>query len=1235
MIPTIKEYGVFEANQVLTASQLNNQKDYLDEQNRLTRATIHGIGVVCGLEIGVNKPGGAAKLIISKGCGITSEGYLAVVGNRDFIADKYLDYTINDDYSLLSINHTNKYPLWELLDDAHDAYDKGHAITPAFLEKKVVLLYVELLEKDMNACSAASCDGTGLSIQVTLRKLLIEESDLEKLHAEIEKNTEAENAHGDFTPDMASRLELADLKLPRFDVPSPKNMEASSIFDAYREILLPSPSSFEDNKSLFEVVGDTLDKCYNAFKPILPESTWSFTDKLKRIKKTYKSIQADERVIFSQYFYDFLGDLIEAYEEFRWKALDFMSLCNPPQTLFPRHLELGKAAKGDSPEQKKAYRHIFRPSPALSTGASSGEEVRQLFKRLRLLVEQFLKNIPEESRSVKSSIKVTPSRSGNAVLSDKAIPFYYVISRNLLGAWNYTKTKRGRADQNLGYHVNGSTDALLYDLEHYNFFRIEGHIGSDWRNTMKSLLTSIRNYRLPFDVVALNAHPSTVSSDVLDDPLLSHCLTNDLEIIYDAWAKELECLIRDKINKLTDFRLRSPKESETVVVSKISPSTSGVKKNVRKVSVEDAIVTGDGTFGNILADSMRSKKGSSTLTLKESFRTSVLKDVPELNDLSLHEFDLAIGNRLEIVTAMMDFTNTLPDSASLIKYDAVRDKYDVMANAVKHYRAGLSEYKPSGEKPVLTEAQKEATQRELEEVLKNCLMARLQTLHEELEERKKKVDELVFFNKYVRKHPGITHKAGVPSGGTFILVFQETPSKSGKYPTKTRDSYSIPERVVIADFFLPYRSSSDCAPLQFVMPAARPVFSMSHDCPDENGIARVDLDFSYRVPPCEVKIDDRDYVPLVDDRITLAVGTHVVTVRDAEGGVSLAQSIEVSPGLTVEPEDPVCDEQNNYSVKIKVQNARLPITLNGEEVEAKEEGPNRYTVTTGKFQSGRTVRVSVGDASDCPEKELTFSHTCCDLPCQGIALRRGYRLLTPERSRSQQRDLHVHFWIEYPKGEKLDLSDEAKKILIEGHDVFNEINSLIDRKTGVDGWMQFHQEPRPNMVAKVKTLWIEYFECLEKQFSFNFIWSTVVARRHKTAVSISISPNKSVIRIETGDESRRTVAIPAFDGLRIDKCVPDSPEEMLCKKPHLSLAVLKPKIEGNTVSLSVKQSGTDRAVAFLWELPRSVEKIGNGKTARFTFTGVPDGQIRFRVTAFTRGGCRVIKDGRFTFDNTQ
>ena len=78
MEPKQDTYPFFEANQVLTNAHLNQQFNYLDEQERLTRANLIGIGIVCGLDIRLDNDTTPTTIFLSRGCGITSEGYLIV-----------------------------------------------------------------------------------------------------------------------------------------------------------------------------------------------------------------------------------------------------------------------------------------------------------------------------------------------------------------------------------------------------------------------------------------------------------------------------------------------------------------------------------------------------------------------------------------------------------------------------------------------------------------------------------------------------------------------------------------------------------------------------------------------------------------------------------------------------------------------------------------------------------------------------------------------------------------------------------------------------------------------------------------------------------------------------------------------------------------------------------------------------------------------------------------------------
>src|SRR5690606_2226541 len=62
-------------------------------------------------------------------------------------------------------------------------------------------------------------------------------------------------------------------------------------------------------------------------------------------------------------------------------------------------------------------------------------------------------------------------------------------------------------------------------------------------------------------------------------------------------------------------------------------------------------------------------------------------------------------------------------------------------------------------------------------VLFNCANEELYAIKEEYNERLKRYQEATTFARYFERHKGLEHKAGVPKGGTFILVYQPSPAR--------------------------------------------------------------------------------------------------------------------------------------------------------------------------------------------------------------------------------------------------------------------------------------------------------------------------------------------------------------------------------------------------------------------------------------------------------------------------
>ncbi len=1040
MIPKENSFPVFESNQVLTNAHLNQMLEYLDEQNRLTRTNLIGVGVVCGLEISLDKA--SSTITITKGCGVTTEGYLANIGVAgdetgnctpfplsDFSADRFKVYTVPNKPGYAKFHSgcdpkKAQYELWQLIPAGAAEYDTATQLDPDFLKDKAAMLHVEINSEQLKNCSPNSCDDKGSEKAITVRPLLISRANAEKLIIGLPGQ--------DTLPNLPERLGLPDLRMPRLNVPNTNMVDARMIFDAYRDLLVGS------SVTMFDKIGQALAEAYQVFGPVVKpvKPNYQFINKLQAFENQFRSLfqfsffgGSKFPVYYAQYYYDLLSDLIQAYDEFRWKGLELMSLCCPHEALFPRHLLLGEVFSNRE-DNYRELRHYFRPSMAIAHAETTAEEVRHLFERIVLMIEKFRINskLPE-------GIRVTPSRFGDVLLSKKAIPYYYFDENGetpLHQRWNYKKTKKGRANQNLGYFSfdYGKDDfvknPLGYDLEPFNFFRIEGHIGRSWTEVLKTLMTAIRTFRLPFDVVVLNADNLAVEDK--SNPWKNRCIDNDLDVIHRIWVNEVNCLYQQKIGTLTQAKgnrgltaadiLATRKEAAAPPPSRssraggigatvgmmasfsgaaaASPMTAIVSQplffTATSFSAAAAQPSSSAIFNSV--NPTTSVIGSSLLTNIDRIEVNTpdklkaevsreLASTAEFSNLSVKEYKVVAEHKVNVVAEMLAVTEELVKPSKSLNYAKLDKRFAILDSSIQDYLVDLGRYNPNDQDATLTEAEVQALINELKSLQSSCLRKRLVELKAEMDAKQKAVDELIWFSRYATNHPDLQHKAGVPVGGTFVLVFRETPNDitTGNVVLGgiRRLGYDIPEGKVLADFYIPTRCCSDCPPVKFVLPPSRPVFNVTLGCPNENDVVFATIEVTHGIAPFEVKIDGGEY-QLFNGGVELNPGEHTLVVRDSEGGESLAKKVTTSQRMDVRAVSFDCDATNAfYTARLRIEHGQPPFKLDGVEV-AHEDGTatdeSAFFITTPAQPSGQTSMVLVSDSRGCDPISVELSHSC-------------------------------------------------------------------------------------------------------------------------------------------------------------------------------------------------------------------------------------------------------------------
>ena len=185
------QYRRFTKNQVLTEVNLNEVADFFDDQDRLTRIYLSGVGIVCGFTVSLNDT--QKTITVSQGTGITTDGDLFKLYNTDDKGQKIIDFPEKvfkfckkyDDgkakYKPFFYDGNTQLPIFELLTDEQQKNEKEANFTLNDFKTKtnveikdaVVILYLESYEKELDLCVSLSCDNQGLETIGNYKMLLV------------------------------------------------------------------------------------------------------------------------------------------------------------------------------------------------------------------------------------------------------------------------------------------------------------------------------------------------------------------------------------------------------------------------------------------------------------------------------------------------------------------------------------------------------------------------------------------------------------------------------------------------------------------------------------------------------------------------------------------------------------------------------------------------------------------------------------------------------------------------------------------------------------------------------------------------------------------------------------------------------------------------------------------------------------------------------------------------------
>ena len=943
------------------------------------------------------------------------------------------------------------------------------------------------------------------------------------------------------------------------------------------------------------------------------------------------------------------------------------------------------------------YRHHFLASSAIGDCEERTKSLVLLFRRIVGMITRFTNTPPlpkplPNFRTADNQIRITPSKLADVPLSDKAIPYYYLQDGTppLFQLWNADKTQRVRANQNLGYRSDEYlptapvfvTEALRFDLEPYNFLRIEGHLGKNYQGVMQRLLTLKSQYRLPIELIVLRTgvFDETIAVDLSKE----ECRFQDLETLYDTLKTELTCFLCKEVQYFYSL----PYEGRSTITESVKP-----KLPLLVQCAPDFLVKSK-TLGRFFEDWL------------SSLPAEVIPDIDPniiINFLNTQNAGQSIIIIFYLIIYIEKLFEQLSQNLGQLNFVNFERRYRDLVSVTEAIERDREETIGNIEGNANLLSWDELDDR-LEVIIYSCHLDAFRVLQEEFKRRIKATKQKQFLSSFLKEHPGIQHKAGVPLGGTFIIVYHDDPDiiKSGRtfsaeigltnslanqntfsvesakilsgaltrlqssnkdcvfdpdiqlifaeltgqiptiefFPIQgelaTNAEKIIAETVngfvdgaVIADFFLPYICCSDCSPVQFVLPKMPPSFNVLMGCPNVRGITLVTIIPEGGLPPYSIKVDKLEY-KLLRGSLQLDVGSHTLQIRDAEGKESISQTIIVASALQIsEPVFQCSEDLKTYTATFNITGGTVPYMVNGTSIKG-----NKYT--TDSIASGTGAVIEVVDSNKCSQKR-EFNNSCvkpCDLPCAGIALKRGYYFNLPNTD-APRATVSVKFSFEFPQGNTIDLSTEVKAILEKvgtDKDSFaKQINLLIAEKTRSTDWLKFESILKTSEQDVLDEWQIEYFECLDFNLNIQVTSFTLsVEVPLQSVLTETVTPKTSTIVFKQGEQTLIDIKIPAFDPVKIDKCNPQIPVQKLCdNRPNLTL-IISNEVDGLTAKLTANHTGNDQPIAYLWDVPGANPPLSNNPIASFTFTQIEPGTKPIRLTAFTKEGCRVILEDTIT-----
>lgn len=826
------QFSKFNTNQVLTEAQLNEFLDYFKDQDHLTRIGLSGVGNVCGFKIeleddkikithgfGVTTDGDLItlpKIIIN----LEEEERFQTLETLNTIKafETYRHYReFNDDKAIYSkfLRNGEQIQLYELIPEnlANELDPIPNLISNiSDLNDKVVLLYLENYEKEPESCDKMGCNNQGLEQVARLKVLLVSQNDANYLAEndaifsrhnlyELHKNLPEVNARRIIlTSNNTGQLNTIK---QQFSKAITLNESLNELIEGYRIIYtkfgfpqidtllfqllnLPSPTSdFQYRYDLFKDLIAT----YNDIKDLLLHINVECCPNIGAFPKHLLLGKLIEKEKFKTLRHQFYKSPIIGHEDANYKKVlllidratqlvenyeitDGIIKITPSNELTP--LSHKAIPFYYNVEDKLLNSWSYKKTSNFSQDTNLSYHVEKL-KQVDIIQNPLKYNIDQndfyrieghqgkmyrdaldsiltlkEEFGLNFDVKVLPINVTSQSINIDDYQCEFEELSMLLNAW--------RTEQN----------CILSEMSRFFSGFKTDDVGSN-------LVAVNAGYQQDFTVVEDQTTTGTTATAATTGTVGTNIGNITIENSIEALEARLRLIQSNNLNleaNTSGFNNSNKlRGNNQFLNNKVKADNSELIYNLENNInvVEEGLTIDENTIGRHLNDAILENKKGSANDIYTSFRdrTAIIRDQevwiaePELTEFIFNDIAIALIHSYVLDDRIPNLILDI-DQSTINNYKLTIDE---LCDRVKVLQARYQSRRlKNGTKEILG-----LVINQLATVC--CSGKKLEILLAEIERRKQKILTQLQLSEFVKKHPGLEHKAGVVPGGTFVMAY--------------------------------------------------------------------------------------------------------------------------------------------------------------------------------------------------------------------------------------------------------------------------------------------------------------------------------------------------------------------------------------------------------------------------------------------------------------------------------